>query len=187
MMESELLYSKERLALKRRVQQQLMPAIEESTGSAWAHMRQRLFRAEREARAMRCLTIVLFCACLAVVAGFITAAPRWATAIGSRGNAGKALARAGDERDTLLLGVGPSPALSQPPASLRSGAPDQGSRPAPPTSWVPGPRGGTAVSEAKPGVAEPSVRSAGSPRTEPNVGPGVRQDTSGGVRPARRA
>src|SRR5947209_11997744 len=89
-MESELLYSKERLALERKGQQHLKPVTEDSTGAAWAHMRRRLFRAEREARVMRRLTMGLFCISLAGAAGVITMAPPWSEAIESRGSAGQA-------------------------------------------------------------------------------------------------
>jgi hypothetical protein len=115
-MESELLYSKERLALERKAQQHLKPVTEDSTGAALVHMRRRLFRAEREARAMRRLTMALFCVSLAGAAGVITMAPPWSEAIESRGSAGQALVRAADAWNPLRIHAGASPAAPRGPA-----------------------------------------------------------------------
>lgn len=76
-MESELLDSKERLALERRSQQQLKPLTGDSTGAALAHMRQRLSRAEREGRSARRLTVALFCVSLGGLAAVIAMARPW--------------------------------------------------------------------------------------------------------------
>jgi hypothetical protein len=115
-MESELLYSKERLALERKAQQHSKPVTEDSTGAAWAHMRRRLFRAEREARVMRRLTMALFCVSLAGAAGVVTMAPPWSEAIESRGSAGQALVRPADAWAPLRIHAGSSPAAPRGPA-----------------------------------------------------------------------
>src|SRR5436305_14897150 len=108
-MESELLHAKERLAVERRAQQQLKPLTGDSAGAAWAHMRQRLSRAEREARAARRLSIALFCVSLAGVVGILTVVlPRSASLWGRRG-AGEAVVWARGAHDPLFLPAGPSP------------------------------------------------------------------------------
>src|SRR4051794_30836565 len=98
-MESELLQTKERLAVERRAQQNLRPAIGDGAGAAWAHLRQRLSRAEHQARAARRLAMALFCVTLAAVAGVIAVALPWSGAIGSTAVAGEAHVRAADTQD----------------------------------------------------------------------------------------
>src|SRR5207244_12047788 len=99
-MASELLYTKERLALERRAQQHLKAVTGDSMGAAWAHMWQRVSRAEREARAARRMVVAVCCVSLAGVAGVITIArPRSGAhppvlGIRSRGRAGGAPHRA---------------------------------------------------------------------------------------------
>ena len=115
-MESELLYSKERLALERKAQQHSKPITEDRTGAAWAHMKRRLLRAEREARLMRRLTMALFCIALAGAAGVIAMAPPWSEAIVSRGSAGRALVRPADAWTPLQIHAGASPAAPRGPA-----------------------------------------------------------------------
>jgi hypothetical protein len=115
-MESELLYTKERLALERRAQQNLKAVTGDSTGAAWAHMWQRVSRAEREARAARRMVVAVCCVSLAGVAGVITIARPWSAAhppamgIRSRGSAGEASIRAWDVQDQHLIATAPSPA-----------------------------------------------------------------------------
>src|SRR5438876_1996720 len=190
-MESDLLYSKERLAVERKAQHDLKPLTGDGPGAAWAHMRQRLSRAEREARAARRLTIALFSVSLAGLAGVIMVARPWSAAIGTRASAGEAHVRAGDSQDLLLIRTGPSPASRVPdrtPSPLFGSSASPGPPPGRPSGSIspglvspgitpetrPSTRGaGGERSAGKPGVAASSGRSEGSPRSETNVGPRV--------------
>jgi hypothetical protein len=105
-MESEWLHSKERLAVERRAKQQ-KPALEGSAGAAWARMRQRLSRAEREARTARRLAFALSGVSVVAVAGALMAAAPWSVMMGGRGNVAEASDRTGHAQASLPVSAGP--------------------------------------------------------------------------------
>jgi hypothetical protein len=187
-MESELLQTKERLAVERRAQQHQRPAIGDSAGAAWAHMRQRLARAEREARGARRLTIALSCVTLAAVAGVIAVELPWSTTLGSQAVAGEALVGAGEahipfvtpaghgvETQPPLFGLAddPAPSLEQPSAST---SPDPGHPVSPTPAASAPPVAGPGASSPASGAAHRTPPGAGQPkgtRTLPRKGVAV--------------
>jgi hypothetical protein len=182
-MEFELRHSKERLAIERRAQPHQRPAIGDSAGAAWAHMRQRLSRAQREARTARRLTIALSCISLAAVAGAITVAVRSSAAVGSAGSAGQAAVRAGDAptRGLRIADLGSVPTPD--PQSAIPGA-------TPPASRLPDPlreyAGGTAAPQTSPvpspGKPSEAIRpDLGGQEKTPETGPAEKSGGRPGV------
>src|SRR5947207_3159070 len=82
-MDSEGFHSKERLAVERRAQPNTKALAGDSSAASWAHLRQRLSRAEREARAARRVAVVLSCVSLAGIAGVFAVVLPWPPAVGS--------------------------------------------------------------------------------------------------------
>jgi hypothetical protein len=182
-MDSEMRHTKERLAVECRAQQQVKPLTGDGTGAAWAHLRQRLSRAEREARVARRLVMALVCVCLAGVAGVIMVVLPWSAAIASRRSAGETAVRAGGATDPRLMRAEPSPA-SRAPDWTQPRLVGSSDSPGPPPGKQPGsmslplvgagnaPAAGLpARSGGKPGVVEPAVRIALSPRSAPASSP----------------
>jgi hypothetical protein len=173
-MESELLYTKERLAVERKVRQPLKSLAGESAGAALAHMRQRVIRAEREARAARRLAIALFCASLAGMAGILLILMPWCVApppaLGARGRRGPGAvpAWAGSVHGPLLLhGEPPPPSQVPQPAPPSPSGPAPVTQPASPIrNVIPGPNvpahvaeaGTNAAPQTQPRLLEPAGR-----------------------------
>jgi hypothetical protein len=175
-MESELLYSKERLAVERKAQQPLRSLAGESAGAGLAQMRQRLIRAEREARSARRLAIALFCASLAGMAGIVITMLPWCVAppppLGTRGRRGLGIvsAWAASAHEALLHGQ-PSSASEVPLAPLRPSDPSHASGTQPPNpsgSLSPGP---ARIAETMPAPAPPGKTGAHEPAVRPNSSP----------------
>lgn len=151
-MEVDGLDFKERLVAERKAPPPLKALAGEGEpagapgGAAWAHMRQRLARAEREARSARRLAIALFGASVAGMAGILRVALPWSVArtaeLATRATrVGAAPAWAGTARDPLLPGAVPASASPVPgqmptrfsdpahPPVLPSGAQSLGAKP----------------------------------------------------------
>src|SRR6185369_10729487 len=82
-MDSERFDSKERLAVERRAQPNLKAIAGDSAAASWAHMRQRLSRAEREARTARRVAVVLSGVSLVGIGGVLALVLPWSAAVGS--------------------------------------------------------------------------------------------------------
>src|SRR4051812_620408 len=76
-MDSERFHSKERLAVERRAQPNFKAIAGDSSAAAWAHMRQRLSRAERDARTARRVAVVLSGISLLGVGGVLAIVLPW--------------------------------------------------------------------------------------------------------------
>ena len=201
-MDSELLHSKERLALERKASPQGKLSTAENAGAAWTHMRQRLCRAEREARVARRLTVGMFCMSLAGIAGAMAVARPWSAVAGSAHSAGPAGAQLGTAAGPILARAEPLPVLKQTATGLAPGAAlsrmkanavSQGPPPARPGAskrtdalhQVPALQ---KLASRSPGrtkaVALPASRSAGRPRSKPVAGA---RGARGGSESGRRA
>jgi hypothetical protein len=139
-MDSEGLQLKERLAVERRAQPQLKSIAGDSTTAAWAHLRQRLARAEREARTTRRVAVALCCMALTGAAAVLAVERPWSAAVGSSRGAGDFSLAAKSAQGSLAL-AGPSTGppvphlnatLPSPTPSgdgLKSREPERGTRP----------------------------------------------------------
>src|SRR5437764_293856 len=112
-MDSEGFHSKERLAVERRAQN-LKPIAGDSAAASWAHMRQRLSRAEREARVARRVVVVLACVSLAGMAGVFAVVLPWPAAVGSSRTSGAGSVPAGYTQAPPSLHLRPPTASSVP-------------------------------------------------------------------------